>query len=325
MTKCAAVVVALLGVSCERLAGTKPSPPPPAPVTPLDEARTLIEQGQPEAALAKLAEAPADAESLYLQGAAWARKAETAPLPTPAPVVAPLPRGAEAPAAAEFKPEELTALEFFGKAVAARPDYARAQLSIAELLAPHAAHRYETAQAAQRAWSRKGKRPDLALAPEPGVPDFRAERIVEAYRAALLGDPASKEAAVGLARFCLRVGRLEDAEAALRELINRDKENPEHLVRYGDFLVNQRKDPMGAVDQYRQVLIWRPDDDETRGKIADVFVAQGIEHYVKQEYAVAEARFAEAEKFITDRASPRGIKIQDYLGRLRSIRPKAGR
>jgi len=324
MTRCAAVVVALLGLSCERLAGAKP-PPPPVTVAPLDEARALIEQGQPEAALAKLAEAPQGAESLHLQGAAWARKAETAPLPTPAPLLAPLARGAEAPAAAEFKPEELTALEFFDEAVAAHPDYAPAHLAIAELLAAHAAHRYETTQAAQRASLRKGKRPVPALTPDPGVPDFRAERVVEAYQAALLGDPTSKEAAVGLARFCLRVGRWEDADAALRELIHRDKENPEHLVRYGDFLANQRKDPMGAVDQYRQVLIWRPDDDETRGKIADVFIAQGIEHYGRQEYAVAEARLAEAEKFITDRASPRGIKIQDYLGRLRSIRPKTGR
>jgi hypothetical protein len=82
---------------------------------------------------------------------------------------------------------------------------------------------------------------------------------------------------------------------------------------------------MAAVDQYRQALIWRPDDDETRGKIADVFIAQGIAHYQKQEYAVAEARFAEADKYVTDRTTPRGIKIQDYLGRLRSIRPKVGR
>jgi predicted metal-dependent hydrolase len=49
-----------------------------------------------------------------------------------------------------------------------------------------------------------------------------------------------------------------------------------------------------------------------------------VEHYQKQQYAVAEARFAEAEKYVTDRDSPRAIKIQDYLGRLRSIRPRGG-
>jgi len=326
MTRRALLVVALLGVSCERFGGTKPPPPTPPPATPVQEARALIEQGQLDAALAKLAEAPEQAESLYLQGAAWARKAESAPLPTPPPLVSPLAKGAEPPTAPEFKPEELTALALFERVIAAQPDHALAHLALADLLAPHAARWHETA-AAQRATSRRGKRqgPAVAPTPAPGAPDFRVDRVIEGYWAALQADQAAKEAAVGLAQFCLRVGRLEDADAALRELIRRDKENPEHLVRYGDFLASQRKDPIAAVDQYRQALIWRPDDDEVRGRIADIFIAQGIEHYLKQEYASAEARFAEAERFITDRGSPRAIKIQDYLGRLRSIRPKTGR
>jgi tetratricopeptide (TPR) repeat protein len=157
------------------------------------------------------------------------------------------------------------------------------------------------------------------------VPDYTTERVLAAYRAALSGDRGSKQAAESMARFCLRVGRLDEADAALRELIQRDMENPENLVRYGDFLANERKDGQAAVDQYRQALIWKPDDDATRGKIADIFIAQGIAHYQKEEYAVAEARLLEADKYLTDRNSPSAFKIQDYLARLRSIRPKAGR
>lgn len=322
------VALAVAEASCERLSATKQAAPAEAAArSPLDDARDLVEQGQLDGALAKLGELPSDAESLYLQGSVWARKAEAAPLPTPAPHSGPLPRGAEPPAAPEFKPEELTALDLFERAAAARPDHAGAQLAIAELLAPHAARLQTRLDAAQRVAGRKGKRstPDAAPPPAGDAPDYRADRVIEAYRTAMQSDPASWQAAQGLATFAMRVGRLDEADAAFRELIRRDKENPEQLVRYGDFLASQRKDPMAAVDYYRQALIWRPDDDETRGKVADVFIAIGVEHFIKQEFAVAEARFTEAEKYIADRGSPRGIKIQDYQGRLRSIRTKGER
>jgi tetratricopeptide (TPR) repeat protein len=316
---------ALLGIAfaiaCDRFSGARPESAAPKVRHPTEEARELIEAGQFDAALAKLGEVPGEAGALYYQGVAWARKAESAPLPTPAPA-----GDGGALVTPEFKPEELTALDFFEKAVAAGPSDGRAELAMAELLAPHAVRWQERVDAAQRS-TRRGRH--ATPAPQPplphGVPDYRTDRVLEAYRTALRGDPASKQAAEGLARFSLRVGRLDDADAAFREVIQRDKENPENLVRYGDFLANERKDPVAAMDQYRQALIWRPDDDETRGKIADVFIAQGIAHYQKQEYAVAEARFVEADKYVTDRTTPRGIKIQDYLGRLRSIRPKVGR
>ena len=182
-------------------------------------------------------------------------------------------------------------------------------------------------EGAQRSGGRKGKRATPLAEPASvgdGL-DYRAERVIEAYRAAMRGDPDSWKAAQGLSAFAIRVGRLDEADEAFRELIRRDKENPEQLVRYGDFLATARKDPMAAVDYYRQALIWRPDDEETRGKVADVFIAIGVEHFLKQEYAVAEARFTEADKYIEDRGSPRGIKIQDYQGRLRAIRPKGER
>jgi tetratricopeptide (TPR) repeat protein len=242
-------------------------------------------------------------------------------LPTPPPA-----QGSESLAAPEFKPEELTALDFFEKALASTPGDGRASLAVADLLAPHAARWQERVDGPQNT-GRGRRRAATRLPPTlpPGVPDFRTDRVIDAYQAALRGDRSSKQAAESLARFSLRVGRLEEADTAFRELIQRDKENPEHLVRYGDFLASERKDVPAALDQYRQALIWRPDDDATRGKIADVFIGQGVEHYQRQEYAVAEARFAEAEKYITDRGSPRAIKIQDYQARLRSIRPKTGR
>jgi tetratricopeptide (TPR) repeat protein len=317
-----ALLVIAVAIACDRFSGAKSDPGPARTRHPTEEARELIEAGQFDAALAKLGEVPGEAAALYYQGVAWAGKAESAPLPTPPPAG----DHAGLPGAPEFKPEELTALDFFEKALAAGPADGRAELALAELLAPHAVRWHERHVAAQHS-TRKGRQAAPASPPPlpPGVPDYRTDRVIEAYRAALRGDPASKQAAEGLARFSLRVGRLDDADAAFRELIQRDKENPENLVRYGDFLAGDRKDTAAAVDQYRQALIWRPGDDETRGKIADVFIAQGIAHYQKQEYAVAEARFAEADKYVTDRNTPRGIRIQDYLARLRSIRPKAGR
>jgi Tfp pilus assembly protein PilF len=321
------LALAVAAAACDRLSATKQAAEPQVEArSPLEDARAQLDQDQPDAALATLSQLPSDADTLYLQGLAWARKAEAAPLPTPPPDTRSLPRGAEPPAASEFKPEELTALDLLERAAATRPGHAEAELAVAELLAPHAARLQARLDAAQRSAGRRGKRGAAAApAPAEGGPDYGADRVIEAYRAALRGDPASWKAAQGLATFAMRVGRLDEADAAFRELIRRDKENPEQLVRYGDFLATARKDPMAAVDYYRQALIWRPDDEETRGKVADVFIAIGVEHFQKQEYAVAEARFAEAEKYISDRGTPRGIRIQDYQGRLRSIRPKGER
>jgi tetratricopeptide (TPR) repeat protein len=322
-SRAAALFLTAVSLACERFPGASATPARPKARHPTEEARELIAAGQLDAALSKLSEMPGEPDALYYQGVVWARKAEAAPLPTPPPSAA---HGAAPLAAAEFKPEELTALDFFEKALAAGPADGRAELALAELLAPHALRWQERIDAGQRG-ARRARHASPAPPPTlpPGVPDYRTDRVIEAYRGALSGDRSSKQAAEGLARFCVRVGRLDEADAAFRELIQRDKENPENLVRYGDFLASERKDTAAAVEHYRQALIWRPDDDETRGKIADVFIAQGVEYYKKQEYAMAEVRFAEAEKYVTDRSSPRGVRIQDYLGRLRSIRPKAGR
>ena len=290
--------------------------------SPLDQARALLRSGDVDGALDKLRDAGSSPDALCLQGVAWAKKAEVAQLPTPPPVSSPPRRGAQPPVAPEFKAEEMQALEFFERALAAQPGQACSSLGLADLLAPHALRRYgqERAAAASR---RGGKRP--AEPPPEGVPDYRPERVIQAYRAAGLGDATSSDSVEKLIDFSLRVGRLDEADQGLQELLRRDKEKPEPLVRYGDFLLNVKKDPMAAIEQYRQALIWRPDDDATRARIADIYIAQGIDHYGKNQYAVAEARFLDAQKYVSDPRSPQGLKIQDYMGKLRSIRQPLAR
>jgi tetratricopeptide (TPR) repeat protein len=150
-------------------------------------------------------------------------------------------------------------------------------------------------------------------------PDFSVARVAQLYQSALQGS-AQTEPAQAYVKFCMRVGLLDEADAALRELVRRDKEKPEPLVRYGDFLVEVKKDTQGALEQYRQALIWSPDDQTVKSKIADIYINMGIESYSKLQYAGAEARFNDALKYVADPKSPQGLKIQDYMGKLGAIR-----
>jgi tetratricopeptide (TPR) repeat protein len=231
-----------------------------------------------------------------------------------------LPWGAAPPAAPELKPEEVTALDFYEKALAARADHSHAHLGIAELLAPHAIRKQEVELAKKKSRPpRRGKA--VEPTPEPATgPDWTPERVIREYRAAWQADPKSKAAVEGLIRFAGRVGRLDDAEAGLQELTQRDPERPEPFIHLADFLINDKKDPLGAVEQYKQALVWRADDDATRAKIADIYIAMGIEHWNAGQWSLADSRFKEAQKFVTDRNSPQGLKVRDYTGRLADIR-----
>jgi hypothetical protein len=261
----------------------------------VEQAQPLIAQGQLDAALAKLQEAGADPEALYLQGVVWAKKAESAPLPTPAPVLSPLPKGTAPPAAPEFKAEELQALDFFEKATAARPELAKAHLALAELLAPHALARQERERAAEAAAQaaarkrRRGRSPEPTPPPPPEGPEAGVDRVIREYRLAAQTDPTSTAAVEALIQFSQRAGRLEDADAGFQELLKRAKETPEPHMRYGDFLASEKKDPMAAIAQYQQALIWRPDDEGAKGRIADIYINLGIEHLSRDEWASAEA------------------------------------
>jgi tetratricopeptide (TPR) repeat protein len=281
------------------------------------DARTLLQKGDLEAALARLQEAPDDPESLYVQGRVWAKKAETAPLPAAAPPPSPLPRGWEPPPVPELKDEEIRAAELFERAIAARPADAAPHLALAELLAPHAAHQYDLAQEA----ARKRRPAHVPPATPPPAVDATPDRVIRAYQFAIQADPKASGAVDALIRFGRRVGRLDAVESGLKEQIARTKEaqSVDALIRYGDFLVTEKKAPEEAIDQYRQALIWRADDEATRMKLADIHIRTGADYFARQQYALAEASFKEAARW-AGRTSAQAGRVASYQARLNSIR-----
>jgi tetratricopeptide (TPR) repeat protein len=262
-----------------------------------------------------------EADRLFHEGESWARKAETAPLPTPDPAA-----GGVAP---EFKPEELRALESFEKALTANPVHGPSHLALADLLAPHALAREDRerqARAAQEAAARRRPRRGRAATPTPApaatpasLVNASVDRVLAAYRAAVQAD-ASRAPVDQLIAFATRAGRLEAADDGHQELLKRVKESAEPHVLYGDFLTSHLQDPERAIEQYRQALIWKPDDVATRGKLMDIHLARGIEYYGKQEFARAAVELKEAQKYLTDRDSERGRRLQTYQQRMREIR-----
>ncbi len=271
------LVAALLVVGCERGGGG-----PGRGGEAVDEARALVDEGEYDAALARLGEAT-DPESLYLLGRAWAGKARL--------------RGR---GGGGLGPEETQALAFFEKAVQARPDHAAAHLAIAELLAPHAV-----------AVPKDGK--GVAAGVAPGV---SVDRVLGAYAAAIQADPADTVAVEALVEFATRMRRLPEVEAGYREWMRRDRENPEVLVRFGDFLAGSRHDPEAAQGVYAQALMWRPDDEATRLKIADIHIEAARVHLEANQYAAAEARLREARKYVGRGSSPQATRLREVEARL---------
>jgi hypothetical protein len=309
------VLLALWAAACQPSAGGGGS----AGADPLADARSLLDQGQADAALARL-QGMNSPEALALQGKAWARKAATAPLPTAPLPASPLPKGAAAPPAPEFKAEELQAIDCFEKAVAAKPDLAAARLGLAELLAPHAVARVQAeARAVDRGHGAKKGPVAEPLAPLAG-PDASPDRVVREYRMAAQADPGNKAVVDEWILFAIDVGRVEEADAAFQELLKREREKPEPFVRYGDFLLGTRKDAQGAIAQYAQALMWRPDDPPTRVKIADIYLGQASDHLARKEWASAEARLRDAQKYVSAKDSPQAAKIQDLQSQIAQIR-----
>jgi tetratricopeptide (TPR) repeat protein len=302
---------ALLAALVVSAAGCRlPGKEAPEPVDPWAEERRLLEEGRLDDALARL-EGRDEPEALYLQGRAWARKAETAPLPTPPPPPAP-------PVAPQFKPEELRALEALERAVALEPDHAGAHRAIADLLAPHVLERHQRQAAARRARGRRGAAE--AAAAEPAEAD--AERVLRAYRQAADADTADREVVEATIGFAEGLGRLAQAEQAYQELLRRDRERPEPFVRYGDFLRGQKKDREAAIAQYAQALIWKPDEAAVKARIADIYLEMAEEHYGRNEWVSAEARLRDAQKYVTDVSSQEGVRLRELQGRLAQIRAR---
>jgi tetratricopeptide (TPR) repeat protein len=311
-------------VACTKQDAGEPSSAP-VPVGPVSEGRALLEQGRLDDALARLQDAAGDAEGLYLQGRVWAKKAETAPLPTPPPVASPLPRGAAAPAAPEFKDEELRALDAYQKAIAARPDLGEAHLAVAELLVPHAVRHLDRQRSAPAPRSRRrGGRleppaPPVGAATSNGGVEFGADRIVAEYSAAARSPQVARAAADGLIAFGTRAGRLDAAEAGYKQLLELVKEKPEPFVQYGNFLREHKGDGDAAIEQYRQALIWKSDDEATRLRIADIYLARGADHFGKQHFALATEAFKQAAKWVAP-GSTQEAQLRSYQRQLLEIR-----
>ena len=133
-------------------------------------------------------------------------------------------------------------------------------------------------------------------------------------------DPAGTEAGEHLVRFATSAGRWAEVDAAYQELVRRRREDPALLVRYGDFLAVQGANPEGALAQYAQALMWRPDDAATRLKMADVYLQEAAAHLGKREYAAAEQRIRDAKRLNFDASSTQGAKMRDLEQQLRDIR-----
>jgi Tfp pilus assembly protein PilF len=149
--------------------------------------------------------------------------------------------------------------------------------------------------------------------------DYSIERIVRAYEFGARSSDSGLRAADGLIAFGTRVGRLDAAESGFRRLLEIVKENPEPLIRYGNFLLDQKKDGDAAIAQYRQALIWKPDDEATRQRIAGIYLARGMEHFNSQQFAVADAEFKQAAKWVAP-GSPQEQQLRGYQKRLQEIR-----
>ncbi len=281
-------VAVLLVFACEQ----KPAEVPQVASGPLEEGQRLLEQGQLDAALAQF-EQVSTADGLYYQGAVWAAKAKAAAAPGSA-------------TAPELSEDELRALELYDAAITQQDEHPMAHLALADLLAPHSLALY----AAQKASRRSVPTPE-------GAPDLSPDRVVQIYETAIRMTPTSPTPVERLIDFATRVERFEAANEAYRKLIVLRPERPEPLVAYGDFLVQYRKDPQSAVERYREAMIWAPNDEAIPPKIADVYVARGEELYKNGQNVAARKSFEEARKWVRDWKSEQGLKVREYLDKLR--------
>ena len=144
------------------------------------------------------------------------------------------------------------------------------------------------------------------------------------YQAASRSPQVARAAADGLIAFGTRAGRLDAADAGFRQLLELVKEKPEPFIQYGNFLLEQKGDGVGAIEQYRQALIWKSDDEATRLRIADIYLGRGAEQFGKQHFALADEEFKQAAKWVAP-GSPQEQQLRSYQRQLREIRMPAVR
>jgi hypothetical protein len=297
-----ALAAALCSWGCDRLPGTQPKQEQGAATDAgHNEVRALIDSGQADAALSRLADASGP-DASYLKGLAWAKKAQAA---------APVPGG--------MNPEQLEALTAFEQAIAAKPELADAQLALAELLAPLSKERFAPPPPGRK----RPAKPATQESPPPGAQaDVSPERVIGAYRAAVQADKGSLVAIRKLVAFAGEMQRFDDAEWAFRERLARQKEKAEPHVAFGDFLAGVRGDRARAIAQYQLGLVWSPDDATIKERIAEIYIAIGDEHLEKGALASAEAAFTDAQKWVPPGSSFSAVKVRDALGRLRAMRAR---
>src|SRR5262245_58440405 len=121
------VALALLATACDKLPlpGRKPadsvasssSAGTPAMAPAVRDGKALMDAGQLDGALAKLQELPDDPVSLYYQGVVHVRKGLAAPLPETG-----------------YRDEDKLAAQALERAIVAKPEFAAAHFTLAELL-----------------------------------------------------------------------------------------------------------------------------------------------------------------------------------------------
>jgi hypothetical protein len=260
--------------------------------------------------------APGPAQNaLVAQAREALKRAETAPLPTPLPPPSPIPKGWKPLPAPELKPEEMEAIRLLEQAVADQPGEREPQELLARTLEPYAVRKY------QRELEARGKKSPPPAPPDPGV-DISPARVARAYRAAVEANQSTSDLIDPLIDFAGKVDDLETMDWGHQELIRRarEKDTTRPRVRYGDFLLERRKDALAAAEQYRGALMWDPNDEVTRAKLADLYLALARQHYRQGQYSGAEVRLVEAAKYVRDPDSPQGRMLADYRQRLAAIR-----
>jgi hypothetical protein len=214
-----------------------------------------------------------------------------------------------------FKDAEVEAIRLLEAAAAADPGRPEAHEMLARLLEPRAL-RSHAREAAARA-SRKKAPP---APPDQGI-DASPARVVRAWRAAIDATPTGGDGFDALIRFGTAVGDLDAVDWAHRERIRRAKENAtaEPLAAYADFLLIARKDRLAAAEQYKNALLWSPDDAAVRDRLAGIYLEMAGEHLARREYGAAESRATEAAKYVSP-GSEEARVLAGYRQRLSAIR-----
>lgn len=255
-------------------------------------AKSLMDQGQLDAALAKLQELPDDPVGLYYQGVIHVRKGLATPLPETG-----------------YRDEDKLAAQSLERAIAAKPEFAAAHFTLAELLLPYARLHHAPGK----------KRPARPPTPAPDDPDGSPERIARAYQAAVQHDKTSRAPIDALIKFSREMKRPDDADVAYPELLARDKEKSEPHVLYGDFLAKEKKDRLKAVEQYQLAIVWSPQDASLKDKIGETYVDWAQEHFDAGEWANADARLKDGQKFVGP-GSPHAERFKELQAKLKEVR-----